>query len=65
MQQGLREEVMQVQVNFVFEKETPGTFRFKEVTPEGERPVVATLYVKKHAVPAGTTSLVVTIEPNS
>lgn len=56
---------MQVQINFVFEKETPGTFRFKEVTPEGERPVVATLYVKKHAVPTGTTSLVVTIEPNS
>ena len=36
-----------MKIRFEFEKETKGTFRFKEVSDE---PVIGTLYIKKSAV---------------
>ena len=38
-------------VEFTYEKETPGTIRFKEVEPEdGSRPTIGTLYITKKAL---------------
>lgn len=34
-------------IKLVFEKETPGTFRYKEQPEEGEEVVIGTLYIKK------------------
>ena len=50
---------------FKLEKETPGTFRFKEQAPK-DKIVVGALYVKKTAL-AGTPpqGLVVTIKPET
>lgn len=36
-----------IKINFIKEKETPGTIRFKEVPEGGQPPCVGTLYVKK------------------
>ena len=49
-----------MQITFKLEKETKGTYRFKE---EGATPKVGTLYVKKTAFPKGAPeTLTVTIE---
>lgn len=43
-------------LNFVVEKETKGAVRYKEVDDHGAdafAPVVATLYVRKSAMPGG------------
>jgi len=38
----------EVKVNFVVEKETPGTIRFKEANVfPGDKPILGTLYVPK------------------
>jgi hypothetical protein len=37
---------MKRELNFFFERETPGTYRFKEDSPT---PIVGSLYVKKSA----------------
>jgi len=42
-----------MQVNFVFDRPTKGTYRFKEVEKEGQAPKVGTLYVRKTALPGG------------
>lgn len=44
---------MQKTARFALEKETKGTFRFKEQPESGQPPVVGTLYVQKWAVPEG------------
>lgn len=47
---------MDHKLNFIVEKETKGAVRFKEVDAEGNdafAPVVATLYVRKSAMPGG------------
>lgn len=52
-------------LEFAFEKDTPGTHRFKEDEPEdGSRPAIGTLYVTKKALmPLGNVKrLRVTIE---
>jgi hypothetical protein len=52
-------------LDFVTERETKGTFRFAEDgVPDGERPVVGTLYVNKAALASigNPETLVVTIQ---
>jgi hypothetical protein len=47
---------MRHEINFIVEKETKGAVRYKEVDIEGTdafAPVVATLYVRKSAMPGG------------
>lgn len=39
-----------ISVNFTFEKETPGTHRYKESVKDGENPKIGTLYLKKDFV---------------
>lgn len=49
-------------VNFSYEKDTPGTLRYAEVTDE-DRGVIGTLYIRKDVAEAFTTkTLRVTIE---
>ena len=48
-------------IQFEIEKETKNSVRYKEVPPEGQAPIIGTLYVQKWF--AGTSrSLEVTIE---
>ena len=37
-------------INLQFDKETLNTFRYKEIVPPNEKPVIVTLYVKKEAL---------------
>lgn len=37
-----------ITIDFEVEKETPGTIKFKEVTPRGEAPISGSFYVKKY-----------------
>lgn len=53
---------MQKTVQFVSDKETKGTFRFKEQPEVGQPPAIGTLYVQKWAIPAGTEKVTVTLE---
>jgi len=48
-------------IQFVFEKETTGTYRFKELVPEGQPPKVGVLYVKKYAFKSRPASFIITI----
>ena len=48
-------------LNFEYEKSTPGTHRFKEVTTNGAAPVVGTLYVRKSAMPTAPANLVMAL----
>lgn len=41
---------MQHVLRMALEKETKGTFRYKEVPPEGEAAVIGTLYIRKHGL---------------
>lgn len=50
---------MKLEVTFTYEKETKGTFRFKE---DGNAGVVGTLYVRKTAMSEAPDKLKVTIE---
>ena len=38
---------MEKTLQFEFDKETPGTFRFKEIVPEDEEVSVPTIYIRK------------------
>jgi hypothetical protein len=51
--------------NFVFDKETPGTWKFKEQPPKGQPPMSGSLYLKKHVVEqlGEPEVLTVTVEP--
>jgi hypothetical protein len=52
-------------VSFSFDKETPGTLRFKEdEPPDGSRPAIGTLYITKKALMkmGNTKTILVTIE---
>lgn len=40
---------MEKTISFEFEKDTKGTFRYKEIIPEGGKLVVGTLYIRKDA----------------
>lgn len=40
-------------IEFIRDKETPGTVKFKEVPAAGGQPLVGTLYVKKAALSEG------------
>lgn len=40
-----------VVVDFVFERSTPNTHRFKEVTKPGKPPAIGTIYVQKTVQP--------------
>jgi hypothetical protein len=53
--------MMNLSIEFSFEKETPGTYRFKE-NAEGPDVVVGTLYVKKSAMSDPPKTLTVTIQ---
>jgi hypothetical protein len=48
-----------MEIEFEFERETKGTYRFKEI---GDTPKVGTLYVKKYALAERPEKLKVTIE---
>ena len=50
---------MKKELVFKFERETPGTFRFKEDSPI---PIVGTLYIKKGAFETKPETLKITIE---
>ncbi len=43
---------MELTIKFEIEKETKGTYRFKEVTEAGKPPAVGTLYIQKWALPS-------------
>jgi len=50
-------------LEFELEKETPGTYRFREQTEDGKPPAVKTIYVAKWAIgKKAPTRLKVTIE---
>ena len=51
-------------INLTYEKETPGTFRFKEEPDENDDVVIGTLYIKKRVFEGKTRpeSIKVTIE---
>lgn len=40
-------------LTFEFEKETPGTYRYKEIVPDDEESLIATVYIKKIAFENG------------
>ena len=41
---------MELTVKFKFRNETPGTYRYEEVHPEEQPPVIGALYIKKYAL---------------
>lgn len=51
-------------IKLVYEKETPGTFRYKEEPDENEEVVIGTLYIKKRVFEGDTRpeKITVTIE---
>jgi|TARA_R100000908_G_scaffold48960_1_gene24479 hypothetical protein len=38
---------MNKEIDFSIDKETAGTFRYKEIVPDDEKPIVGTLYIRK------------------
>lgn len=48
-------------IQLVFEKETPGTFRYKEDPKEDEEIVIGTLYIKKGTFEGETRPDVITV----
>lgn len=34
--------------NFIYEKSTKGTYRYKERPLEGEKPIIKQIYIQKH-----------------
>src|SRR5688500_1510204 len=57
---------VQIELEFVHDKETPGTNRFTEVVTPGKTPVIGKLYLKKSEVTnvSPTTTLKVTVTVN-
>ena len=45
-----REVSMEMELKFVYQKETTGTYRYAEVHDEKVPPVVGTLYIRKYAI---------------
>lgn len=39
-----------MKAKFIKEKETKGTFRYKELTPNDSPPIIGTIYIKKYAL---------------
>lgn len=48
-------------IKLVFEKETPGTYRYKEEPNENEEVVIGTLYIKKRVFEDETRPEVLTV----
>ena len=45
---------MELTVKFKFRNETKGTFRYEEVHPEEQPPVIGAMYIKKYALEGQT-----------
>ncbi len=45
---------MELTVQFKFRNETKGTFRYEEVYPEEQAPIIGALYIKKYALEGQT-----------
>ena len=43
---------MEFEADFVREKDTKNTIRYKEIVPEGQYPKVVTIYIQKGALPS-------------
>ena len=50
-----------VHKKFELEKETPGTYRYKELITPGEPPAIGTVYIKKYLMPDGSAPNQITV----
>ena len=51
-----------MQREFIFERATKRTYRFAEVVPEGDEPLVGVIYIQKHCFDSQPEKVKVTVE---